>query len=418
MRVLMITLPCPAGAIYISSGACEVAPREDQRVTIKMESSVRPENLPALTTLRFAAAGMIFMLHAANYFPWAKFTEGIPLAHGVSFFFVLSGFILTHAYSSRDFSFKSFIRSRIGKLWPIHFVMAFFVVFFVRHDSQQFPGSGFFDPWVVFGFNIALLHSLFPYVNYVFSWNSVSWSISTEMFFYLAFPFLLRGLKGTWHLKLLICLVLISFYGIAFVIFNVPASSPLGTINQKYATYASPFFRLFEFSLGMAAYVGWRAVRERIKPFMTATLIEFAAIILAIWWGLSGVQQAGDLFNATAISALWYSSAGSCLVCAAVIMSMANSSGAIGKALSLRPCVWFGEISFALYMAHQALMKWMHLGFWAGYPILNGPAVVVGVCILCAALLHHAVEKPMHKMIAGKGAAGWLMRSRQQKMRR
>jgi peptidoglycan/LPS O-acetylase OafA/YrhL len=71
------------------------------------------------------------------------------------------------------------------------------VVVLLRPDSRQLPGEGFFDPRLVLVANILLLHSIVPYVNYVFSWNSPSWSISTEWFFYLMFPLLLKDIHRT-----------------------------------------------------------------------------------------------------------------------------------------------------------------------------------------------------------------------------
>ena len=66
---------------------------------------VTVQDLPALTSLCFVAAMMIVVVHcgAINMpWPWLKHAPG-TLVHGVSFFFVLSGFILTHVYRSRGF---------------------------------------------------------------------------------------------------------------------------------------------------------------------------------------------------------------------------------------------------------------------------------------------------------------------------
>src|SRR5579863_1388808 len=86
---------------------------------------VSVENLPALTSLRFVAAMMIVFWHCAGAgmpWPWLRYAPA-SLVHGVSFFFVLSGFILTHVYRSRGFpGYKRFVTLRIGRLWPVHAV--------------------------------------------------------------------------------------------------------------------------------------------------------------------------------------------------------------------------------------------------------------------------------------------------------
>ena len=56
-----------------------------------------PEDLAALTSLRFAAAAMIFVFHLREFASTPLIIAlGPAMYHGVSFFFVLSGFVLTH----------------------------------------------------------------------------------------------------------------------------------------------------------------------------------------------------------------------------------------------------------------------------------------------------------------------------------
>ena len=68
-------------------------------------------DLKPLTSLRFFAAMMIVFLHANELYNWKWIIHiQFPLTHGVSFFFVLSGFILTHVYSQRPYSsYSNFI---------------------------------------------------------------------------------------------------------------------------------------------------------------------------------------------------------------------------------------------------------------------------------------------------------------------
>jgi peptidoglycan/LPS O-acetylase OafA/YrhL len=84
------------------------------------QETLPPADLKALTSLRFFAAFMIFMFHLQNYdaTPWLQAIGG-SMRHGVSFFFVLSGFILTHVYSSREkLDPRMFFLSRFARLYP------------------------------------------------------------------------------------------------------------------------------------------------------------------------------------------------------------------------------------------------------------------------------------------------------------
>ena len=147
-------------------------------------------HLRALTSLRFVSALMIVVYHAPALmaWPWATSRPDM-LLHGVSFFFVLSGFILTHVYAgSAPVAARPFLQARFARLWPIHALAILILAATVPTHSVTFDGPGLLDKWVVLVVNLALMHAIVPITAYVFSWNAVSWSISTEVFFYMAFP--------------------------------------------------------------------------------------------------------------------------------------------------------------------------------------------------------------------------------------
>ncbi len=80
--------------------------------------------LDALTALRFIAATMIVLHHSRGNF-------GIPgavgdyfnFAQAVTFFFILSGFVLAYSYPTLSGlpAVGRFYRARIARLWPLHF---------------------------------------------------------------------------------------------------------------------------------------------------------------------------------------------------------------------------------------------------------------------------------------------------------
>lgn len=87
--------------------------------------------LPGLTGIRFYAATVVFLTHAVEKIPGADtlhyanvFLDAGAIA--VSFFFVLSGFVLTYNYEA-DFrdgvslpSYTQFVRHRLAKIYPAH----------------------------------------------------------------------------------------------------------------------------------------------------------------------------------------------------------------------------------------------------------------------------------------------------------
>src|SRR2546429_3474345 len=93
---------------------------------------MRKRELPSLTGIRFYAALFIYLAHI-RAIPGMKAFIGAPwlidAGHiGVSFFFVLSGFILTYNYadlfrdgvSARDYG--RFVWDRLTKIYPVHFL--------------------------------------------------------------------------------------------------------------------------------------------------------------------------------------------------------------------------------------------------------------------------------------------------------
>jgi hypothetical protein len=88
------------------------------------------EHLRPLTSLRFVAASMVVLSHACKFFGWTAIVPWYTtLSHGVSFFFVLSGFILTHVYRSRPWpGYWHFLALRIGRIWPVHAAALTFLV--------------------------------------------------------------------------------------------------------------------------------------------------------------------------------------------------------------------------------------------------------------------------------------------------
>src|SRR5439155_1618819 len=109
---------------------------------------------------------------------------------GVSFFFVLSGFILTYNYADvfRDgisaASYKRFIWDRLTKIYPVHF-LALLLVLPIATLSPQLRLD-----WRAVPLHLLLLQCFWPSSTPAFSsyLNVPSWSISCEWFFYLLGP--------------------------------------------------------------------------------------------------------------------------------------------------------------------------------------------------------------------------------------
>ncbi len=138
----------------------------------------------ALTSFRFFAALMVFVWHINIL---KKYDFGYM---GVSFFFVLSGFILAYNYHNRLENLRSgiltsFYIARFAKIYPVHLLMLCISIPHTILDEQRFHLGHIYQRAVA---NIFLVQSYIPKVEYYFTFNAVSWSLSNEVFFYLFFP--------------------------------------------------------------------------------------------------------------------------------------------------------------------------------------------------------------------------------------
>lgn len=139
-----------------------------------------------LQALRFGFAVMIFLHHVE------LFEAGGSC--GVSFFLVLSGFVMSRGYAEKvaqpGFSWRHYMGRRILRLWPLHLVCLLVAVAVRVFLYGEEVGGWWWLP------NLCLLQSWLPYPHIYFSGNAVSWCLSDLLFFYALFPWLSPLLYG------------------------------------------------------------------------------------------------------------------------------------------------------------------------------------------------------------------------------
>ncbi len=110
---------------------------------------------------------------------------------GVTFFFILSGFILSQAYSCRlptsGGEIHDFCVARLARVVPLHLLtVAASIPLFVLEIKHSYG----LEAVVQLSVNAALLQSFVPCPSWYFSFNAPSWSLSVELMFYALFPLL------------------------------------------------------------------------------------------------------------------------------------------------------------------------------------------------------------------------------------
>lgn len=360
--------------------------------------------LNALTGLRFMAAAAIVMHHVRGSIGVPPL-EGWQFGQGVSVFFVLSGFVLTYAYPQfvDAHAVRSFYVARVARLWPLHLttLVAAILILSIPVRTWKLP------------LNILLLQSWVPSGPVYFSFNAVSWSISTELAFYLAFPFLVSRFAATWHWKLALSLIVAVSAVIATHFAGVPTYDGTARIDVQGLVMTNPLVRVFEFILGMCATLLWQRAKAPLATLSggawAAIELLFVSLLVANMSVLAPVLAL--LLPSGAASGFWI---GACLspalATAPLLIVLSSSRGPIARLLSSKPLVYLGDVSFAIYLTHTLVIaRFVQSGgLLSGIPTIATWVLFVAVVLLTASIAHFAVELPgmrLGKWLSKRGRA-------------
>jgi peptidoglycan/LPS O-acetylase OafA/YrhL len=377
--------------------------------------TVNPK-INSLTSLRFFAAALIVLGHSAGLFGFPKdWPHNLATYQGVTFFFVLSGFILTYVYPSIDSwaAARRFAVSRVGRIWPAHFTTGLLSIVLL--------------PWVLpaaltgFGkltaaLNLMMVQAWVPVSASYFSFNAVSWSISVEFFFYLNFLWLIRNIDTTYKFKLPGAFVGAVVMMLLFHWLRTPvhSNSPF-VVDGDALIYISPLARVFEFVLGMAAASVFKSLQRSGAAALTgtaATVVELALVAIVIaqicycgpyWFALGPPRRLPQEL------AFWLERSGAAPLYALMIVVFAFERGTISRALRWSFLVLLGEISYSIYLLHQLVVMWVitHPALAAFVSNTVGYALFVAVTILASLLMWQFIERPFRALIT-RGPRGFL----------
>ena len=327
---------------------------------------------------------------------------------GGSFFFVLSGFILTYNYPKLT-SFadvKSFYVARFARVFPSHIAAMLLLVLFTGGINQGWLQGGA----IVFTglMHALLLQSLVPLKDVFLTFNGVSWSISTEMFFYLFFPLLITSIvPGKW-MKLVIVSLLVIFHLCFGVLWNVSPDEGGSQFSLMGLLYINPWVRIFEFYIGvLTCKIYMKTCNTNAVAKLPNSFFSFAELMTVMFdlftmWLSPRFTDFVGLGNQVGVVLSYYlSKSGSVFSFAFVILIFAYGKGLLHKFLSQKLFILLGEISFALYLVHMSVLVWFqkNLTVFSGYSTTKQAVIFWGISLLTAWFLHRLIELPCRKLI-------------------
>jgi len=373
-------------------------------VATKARSEDQQEILP-LTSVRFIAAAMVVMCHINKYgiLPIAAIDD-VPLEDGVSFFFVLSGFILTYTYFARDFVGKNlqrFYASRLARIWPAHFA-AGILALIVAPSLISFVKP--VQTGLILFTNLFMLQSWIPRPDFYFSLNSPSWSISTEFFFYLCFPFLLPAIKRSWVRPLLLTLGAAAIFVTIASVLGARGFTVRNYVLCLWLVYINPVARIFEFVIGMVTAKAFFTFKDKLQKFtpQQTTACEFASIaLIAITFAISFNYCKIITGVMPSFLGSWIRYSGSSPAFALLIGSLAIGNGTLGKMFNNKIWVHLGKISYSVFLLHTVVFfaYQAHYSSLQNLPIALRISGFIAVLLVLSDLCFRFIETPCRDLL-------------------
>jgi peptidoglycan/LPS O-acetylase OafA/YrhL len=363
----------------------------------------RPELLE-LTSLRAFAALHVVLFHslfllgeAARALPgWLLAVVGKGFV-SVSFFFILSGFVLAYASCDRTAGFqaerRSFWGARVARIYPLY-LLGFLmdvpraVSYFLGTNT---PLVGTLKALVSGGAYLTLVQSWLPPV--ASAWNAPGWSLSNEAFFYLLFPFLAGAV---WRLRPARLWPLLAACCGASVLLAAPLVWNFHAEPQSFwlllAGY-NPLLRLPEFLVGVV--LGRLHLERSAAAPRDASPARWLALVGAL--GVGGVlvllgERFPQLFLLNGLLAPLF---------ALIIYGLATRQAPGWGWLKHPVLVSLGRASYALYILHMPLQASV---VWAGEALglPRGPLLLASyltVVLLVSLAAFRWVEEPARRWL-------------------
>ncbi|MEN8655957.1 acyltransferase [Streptomyces sp. 21So2-11] len=348
-------------------------------------------SLPSLTGMRMVAALAVFFYHAGELSPLPsvaaagafKSVFGQGGWFGVSFFFVLSGFVLTWAARPTD-TMPRFWRRRLVKVFPNHLVTL------VAATVSSVVLGQTLGVWKTVA-NMFLLQSWDWHVDIWGGINPVSWSLSCELLFYASFPLVLRlvnRIKASrlwlWTLGTTAVIALAPTVATLVVPSGPLTFAPISE-GELWFLYAFPPIRMLEFLLGILLA---RTVQQ--GRWIPLGLLPATALLLATYILSSHVGFSHGLVAVTALPI-------GLLIAAAAHADINDGWSPVRGPVA----VWIGKISFAFYLWHFLVLQTMdHL--WGGAAAVRSvlattafTALALVVSLLLSWATFNLVEEPV-----------------------
>ncbi len=363
-------------------------------------------HIGALTSVRFFAAFQVLLFHI-----WAM--QGLTRApvwlqrfasagfSGVTFFFILSGFIFVYTYAGKPLVLRDFWRARLVRIYPAYLLSLLLSAPLLFSATTNTPELAWSKQHL--GLTVVLVMTMMQawIPGTALSWNVVNWSVSVEVFFYSLFPWLMarfrrisnRGLlligATSWAISLAIAIT----YVVILPDGRVPTSDD-DTFFWLNVLRFNPLSRLPEFLIGLACGCWFVQGEQDTKMATPLVLLGMAGVLVTIAFSASIPYP---------------------VMCTG-LMAPAFAAIICGLALQPRWLAWLerpwlvllGEASYCLYLLHLLVLILAFYIIWPEPSGVPGAGRVLGsavVAILVSVFVFRFVDEPIRRKLRSMGPA-------------
>jgi peptidoglycan/LPS O-acetylase OafA/YrhL len=407
------------------------------------ESAGRHPDVPALTGLRFLAAFAVLVAHGVtatvgNNEPpqgdGAAFWLVTASGFGMTLFFVLSGFVIHYNYARlvSDGGLRgigAFLWARFARLYPLFLLMMLVYVLVSQRHVAYWTGHPEQINSIVQALPYFLL-SIQSWIYKVIGGGSLidairggsppTWSISTEWFFYFAYPcvaWLVLRARAVPVIVLVAVLWCGLWTGLATSLYDrIPqidawAVARFGAVAGQsdpndafvhWLLYLSPYLRIGEFILGVIAAQLYVALRGRkITPGENAVgglvFLAAAASVLVFQYLACAPDVPLTIFHKMNANFALAPPVALLIFCAARYQNVAS------RLLTSRPAIALGEASYSIYLVHSMVfISAVKLNAGAIHGVAYNVTkliLLMAIVVAVSLLLYAYYEAPMRRWL-------------------
>lgn len=349
-----------------------------------------------LDALRGVAAIVVVLFHVLEFYSGGDHVKQL-INHGylaVDFFFMLSGYVMAHAYDDRwsNMTYKDFFKRRVIRLHPMIIMgMTIGALLFYFGESDMFPKIADTSTWQLLLITL-IGYTLLPVPpsmdirgwNEMHPLNGPAWSLFFEYIANILHAFILRKLS-----KFLLG-VCVALAGIALV--HLAVTSPQGDIIGGWSL--EPEQLRIGITRLLFPYMAGMLLRRTIKIVHTKSTFFISSLLLVLMLSMPRIGGYDNVW----INGLY--DAFTIILIFPIIIYL-GAIGEIKDKVSEKVCTFLGDISYPIYIIHYpfiyAFYAWLikkeipvDIGFWAGL------GLVIFMIILSYAILKFYDEPVRH----------------------